>query len=155
VSELRDLVRERVRHFRQQREWSARQLSNEVARFGVEMGRSTIANYESGRRDDLTFSEAIALALAFDVRLDELVVKPHDDAVIQLGQVGITASQLSERLRQFASAANEMRELGARIDYFSGQLRAAMQAGEQALADFAQHGIELERQLLEEQEQED
>jgi transcriptional regulator with XRE-family HTH domain len=76
--DIREVIRQRVRQLRDKRGWSGQQLVDTMHRYGAATTRSTLSNYENGARADMTFSEAIALALAFGVPLSYLVGESED-----------------------------------------------------------------------------
>lgn len=68
------VVAARIRSLRGSRSWSAERLAQECADRGfVNVNRSVIANIENGRRSAVTIDECIALALALDVALVDLI----------------------------------------------------------------------------------
>lgn len=60
-------VARNMRTIRNARGWSASELATRIAIAGCAMGRSVIANLESGRRAVVTVDELAALGVAFDV----------------------------------------------------------------------------------------
>ena len=80
-------IRGRVRALRTERNLSAQRLVDMLQPYGVTMSRSAYSNFEYGLRDDITFHEAIALALALDVELVDLITDPEPpDALIPVGE---------------------------------------------------------------------
>jgi transcriptional regulator with XRE-family HTH domain len=73
VPDIREVIRRRVRELRDERGWSGQQLVDTMHRYGAATTRSTLSNYENGARAEITFSEAIAMALALDMPLSYLV----------------------------------------------------------------------------------
>ena len=71
-----EMVIRRVRQMRKERGWSAQRLVDLLADAEFSIGRSTIANIETGRRDHLTVDELCALAAVFGVSVDHLVNGP-------------------------------------------------------------------------------
>lgn len=62
----RAVAAEILRH-RKSRGWSARKLADECAALGHDIGRSTLADLENGRRASLGITELVIIARALDV----------------------------------------------------------------------------------------
>ena len=56
-----------IRRYRQQRGFSAQQVSDACAKAGLEISRSTLADLENGRRENITVTELLMLAAVLDV----------------------------------------------------------------------------------------
>jgi len=56
-----------IRRYRQQRGLSAQQVSDACAKAGLEISRSTLADLENGRRENITVTELLMLAAVLDV----------------------------------------------------------------------------------------
>jgi transcriptional regulator with XRE-family HTH domain len=65
-----------MRALRQAKNYTAEQLAEQVAKFGVPWKRDVVANLENGRRENITVDELAALALALDVPAIELLIDP-------------------------------------------------------------------------------
>lgn len=73
-----DTVRRRVKELRGRKGWTGAELGERMTQLGVPWDRSIVANFENGRRQSVTVSEAFALALVFEVAPVNLLV-PLDD----------------------------------------------------------------------------
>lgn len=62
-----------IKEMRLERGLSAQDMANLLAERGSSLTRSIIANLETGRRQDITITEAMDLAAVFDVSLEWLV----------------------------------------------------------------------------------
>ena len=84
--ELREVVRARLRQLRAERGLSAQALVHAMGHYGVATTRSAWANYENNLREDISFTEAVAVALVLEVPLAELVAESTDDRPVQVGE---------------------------------------------------------------------
>jgi transcriptional regulator with XRE-family HTH domain len=76
-------IAQRVKELRGRRGWTAAHLGKELGRHGISWDRFTVANLESGKRQNVTVQELYALALALDVSPTNLLV-PLDDRPYQI-----------------------------------------------------------------------
>ena len=76
LSEIGPGVIHRVRVRRAELRMSARELAEAVTALGLPLSRSTLANLESGRREDPTVTELVAFALALRTTPGELLLAP-------------------------------------------------------------------------------
>lgn len=72
-------IARRIKELRARRGWTAEKLGNELTRHGAKFDRFTISNLESGKRQNVTVDELMAMAVVFDVAPVNLLV-PLDDA---------------------------------------------------------------------------
>ena len=70
--DLADVLRRRVRQLRADRGLSAQALVDAMHRYGAQTTRSSLANFENGQRADISFAEAVAMALVLEVPLSAL-----------------------------------------------------------------------------------
>lgn len=64
----------RVRELRRRRGWTAADLGARLTEHGVPWNRSIVANFESGRRPDVSVRELLALAVVLDIAPVNLLV---------------------------------------------------------------------------------
>lgn len=76
-------IAQRVKELRGRRGWTAAQLGAALGKHDVRWDRFTVANLESGKRQNVTVNELLALALALDVAPVNLLV-PLDDRPYQI-----------------------------------------------------------------------
>lgn len=76
-------IAQRVKELRGRRGWTAAHLGTVLGKHGISWDRFTVANLESGKRQNVTVQELFALALALDVSPTNLLV-PLDDRAYQL-----------------------------------------------------------------------
>lgn len=76
-------IAKRVKELRGRCGWSAAQLGEAVSKHGIKWDRFTVANVESGKRQNVTVQELYALALALGVAPVNLLV-PLEDEPYQL-----------------------------------------------------------------------
>lgn len=69
-----EAIRRRVRELRRRKGWTGEQLAEEMRRVGVPWSPSLVANFESGRRPEVTVRELLALAYVLDVAVVHLLV---------------------------------------------------------------------------------
>ncbi len=108
------MVRRRVRQLRDDKGWSGQQLVDAMHRYGVRTTRSTLGNFENGYREDITFGEAIAIALALQVPLSYLVgpgrygvtVEDQDSSLVRLGEEVFPSHVLAHELGGGFTRAN-------------------------------------------------
>jgi transcriptional regulator with XRE-family HTH domain len=74
------VVARRVAELRRRKDIKATELGERLTALGVKWDRFTVANLESGRRQNLTIPELFALAVALDVPFLALLT-PHDGRV--------------------------------------------------------------------------
>lgn len=79
-------IAQRVKELRGRRGWTAAHLGKVLGKHGVSWDRFTVANLESGKRQNVTVQELFALALALDVAPTNLLV-PLDDRPYQVTPV--------------------------------------------------------------------
>ena len=60
-------IASQVRQYRRERKVSGQHLACMTAELGMEIPRSVLANFESGRRETVTVAETLILAYALDV----------------------------------------------------------------------------------------
>lgn len=81
VSDLTALIAQRVRELRTGRGWSAERLAEEMTqRAGVDWQRMVVVKLETGRRQELSVRELLALAYVFDVAPVHLLIPTDDDS---------------------------------------------------------------------------
>ena len=78
------VVAENVARLRKERGWTQKQLAWELEIYGLPWTRATIAQVETGRRV-VGFAEAIAVAAALDVGLEDLVATAAEHVQIHEG----------------------------------------------------------------------
>lgn len=76
-------IAQRVKELRGRRGWTAAQLGAALSKHGIRWDRFTVANLESGKRQNVTVQELFALSLALDVAPTNLLV-PLDDRAYQI-----------------------------------------------------------------------
>lgn len=76
-------IAQRVKELRARRGWTAAQLGKELGKYDIRWDRFTVANLESGKRQNVTVNELFALALALDVAPTNLLV-PLDDRLYRI-----------------------------------------------------------------------
>lgn len=62
-----------IRRIRKRNGWSAERLADLMTQQGNPISRNTITAMETGRRGYLTLDEAIAFAVVFKVRVDDIL----------------------------------------------------------------------------------
>jgi transcriptional regulator with XRE-family HTH domain len=119
---MRELIRARVRELREERNWSAQDLSDHLSeQLGVDISRSMLANYENGRRPDLTASEFIALAQVFGVSLVEMCT-PEDELLQTRSKSGPAVVAYGWR-RQMEDLQEQIAALAERVNALTDQPR--------------------------------
>lgn len=76
-------IARRIKELRARRGWTAEKLGKELTRHGAKFDRFTISNLESGKRQNVTVNELLAMAMVFDVAPINLLV-PLDDSPYQI-----------------------------------------------------------------------
>lgn len=77
-------VASQMRKYRRERKISTQRLAVMTAELGMEIPRSVLANFESGRRETVTVAELLILAYALDVTPAMLLI-PSGEAEILPG----------------------------------------------------------------------
>jgi transcriptional regulator with XRE-family HTH domain len=72
-----DTLARRVRQVRARRELTAQQLADRLRELGVPWDRATVTKLETGRRQNVTLTEWLALARALEVAPVHLLVEPE------------------------------------------------------------------------------
>jgi transcriptional regulator with XRE-family HTH domain len=90
-------VAQRVREVRERRRMTAARLAEEMTRVGVPWDRGTVAKLETGRRENVSVVELLALAAVLDVAPVHLLVPP--DHVEQPYQVTPTITEDADMVR--------------------------------------------------------
>lgn len=121
-------VRDRIGALRKARGGqSVQNLADGLEPYGVRVSRSALANFESGWRDDITFREAVGLALLLDVEMVDLLTEVETpDEPVTVG----THTILTRELRLLLGSA------------LSGQ---GADEGDALLVNRAHNGLERER----------
>jgi transcriptional regulator with XRE-family HTH domain len=100
-------VAERIRRWREQRGWTARQLADECARAGLPaLTRSTIAKIESGVRKSVSAEEVATLARVFGVtpaallgtELDNVTPEPATDDLARRTQIVVDIAEFTRQI---------------------------------------------------------
>lgn len=73
------VVAQRVKELRTRRGLTAEQLAARLVEQGVSWQRGTVAKLETGRRENITVAELLALAVVLDVAPVHLLVPPDSD----------------------------------------------------------------------------
>src|SRR4051812_5822750 len=93
-----EIVAVHVKTLREQRGWSARELSEACSRAGAPtLTRSTIAKIESGVRRTVTVEELTGLARAFEISVDDLLEPtsaPEQAQVVKQGSISSDSKTL-------------------------------------------------------------
>jgi transcriptional regulator with XRE-family HTH domain len=76
-------IAKRIKELRARRGWTAEKLGKELTRHGAKFDRFTISNLESGKRQNVTINELMAIAFVFDVAPVNLLV-PFEDEPYQV-----------------------------------------------------------------------
>jgi hypothetical protein len=79
LTPLTEAVRGRLAGLRSARELSVRQVVEAMHEYGATTSRSALSNFAAGAREDLTLTEAVALALVLEVELADLITDPAQD----------------------------------------------------------------------------
>ncbi len=74
----------RVRELREKRRLTAAQLAAAMTRAGIKWDRSTVAKLETGRRENVSVAELLALAYVLEVAPVHLLVPLDDDQLYQV-----------------------------------------------------------------------
>lgn len=72
-----DVLARRVRQVRTRREITAQQLADRLREVGVQWDRATVTKLETGRRQNVTLVEWLALARVLDVAPVHLLIEPE------------------------------------------------------------------------------
>lgn len=93
----------RVREVRAKRGWSAERLAQEMRGAGIDWSRGVVAKIESGRRQDISVAELLALSYVLEVSPVHMLVPPDDgDEPYQVTpQVSVPARQVREWIRGY------------------------------------------------------
>lgn len=92
------VIAERMRELRTRRRWSAQRLAEEMTKVGVEWNRGVVTKLENNRRESVSVTELMALALVLDVP-PLAILLPREDADIQITpQRAVTAKKVGEWL---------------------------------------------------------
>jgi transcriptional regulator with XRE-family HTH domain len=100
LTPLTEAVRGRLADLRTARELSVRQLVEAMHTYGATTSRSALSNFATGLRDDISLTEAVALALVLDVELADLITDPAQDGRrwIAVGERQFTDNELRAAL---------------------------------------------------------
>jgi transcriptional regulator with XRE-family HTH domain len=79
------VVAQRVKELRRRKGWTAAQLGEALTKEGVQWDRFAVASLESGKRQNVSLVEMLALALVLDVAPVHLIV-PLDEVPYQITQ---------------------------------------------------------------------
>ena len=106
-------IAQRVRELRTKRGWSAERLAQEMRGAGVGWNRGVVAKLESGRRQDVSVAELLALSFVLNVAPVHLVVSPTAvDASYQVTpQLTVAAEAVREWIRGYAFLPGTDRQL--------------------------------------------
>jgi transcriptional regulator with XRE-family HTH domain len=89
---------QRIRILRKSRGWSAIELHRRANRA---ISRSDIASLETGRRKDISLTQAVALAKAFRITVDLLVADENPvEAVVIAAEIAAARKALRQALAQ-------------------------------------------------------
>lgn len=102
-----DVLARRVRQVRTRREITAQQLADRLRAVGVAWDRATVTKLETGRRQNVTLVEWLALARVLDVAPVHLLIEPEvpgpdsDDQAASLYEVTPGAPQPRSQARSW------------------------------------------------------
>lgn len=96
-------VASRLRHVREARGLTAQQVADRLNEHGIGWQRSTVAKLESGKRENLSVAELLALAVVLDVAPVHLLVPLEDEVPYQVtpGKDHSPVTAPSETVRQW------------------------------------------------------
>lgn len=127
----------RVEQLRNRKGWNAAQLGEALAEHGVPWDRFTVRALENGKRQNVTVTEALALALVLDVAPVYLMVPLDDDVPFQVAPERLEPSgQVREWLRGHAVMPGQDART-YRSEVAVGELPGAYRAGERSKEQLA------------------
>lgn len=132
------IIAKQVRNYRNLRGLSAQQVSDRCAALGMPIHRSVLANFENGRRDNVSVGEVFCLALVLDVAPINLLTAPDGETEVAPGLVLDRPAATSwiaglpepgavvEAMAEFADAQDEADHARKRLESASQRLRDLM-----------------------------